>query len=120
MRKAIGEKNQVKAYQIIDYFAQNPKDNPLVVTTGLVFGFFSQLLQYHGLKDKSQMNAAKVLKVNPFFIKDYEVAFRNYPMKKVSGIVAALRTIDVKSKGVGAASTSQHDLLKELLITIFN
>jgi DNA polymerase-3 subunit delta len=120
LRKAIGEKNQVKSYQIIDYFAQNPKDNPLVVTTGLVFGFFSQLLQYHGLKDKSQMNAAKVLKVNPFFVKDYEVAFRNYPMKKVSTIVAALRTIDLKSKGVGAASTSQHDLLKELLITIFN
>jgi len=120
LRKAIGEKNQVKAYQIIDYFAQNPKDNPLVVTTGLVFGFFSQLLQYHGLKDKSQANAAKVLKVNPYFVKDYEVAFRNYPMKKVSAIVAALRTIDVKSKGVGAASTSQHDLLKELLITIFN
>jgi DNA polymerase-3 subunit delta len=63
---------------------------------------------------------AKVLKVNPYFVKDYEVAFRNYPMKKVSAIVAALRTIDVKSKGVGAASTSQHDLLKELLITIFN
>lgn len=120
LRKAIGEKNQVKAYQIIHYFAQNPKDNPLVVTTGLVFGFFSQLLQYHGLKDKSQMNAAKVLKVNPYFVKDYEVAFRNYPMKKVSTIVSALRTIDVKSKGVGAASTSQHDLLKELLITIFN
>lgn len=120
LRKAIGEKNQVKAYQIIDYFSQNPKDNPLVVTTGLVFGFFSQLLQYHGLKDKSQMNVAKVLKVNPFFVKDFEVAFRNYPMKKVSTIVSALRTLDVKSKGVGAASTSQHDLLKELLITIFN
>ena len=120
LRKAIGEKNQVKAYQIIDYFSQNPKDNPLVVTTGLVFGFFSQLLQYHGLKDKSQMNAAKVLKVNLFFVKDFEVAFRNYPMKKVSTIVSALRTLDLKSKGVGAASTSQHDLLKELLITIFN
>ena len=120
LRKAIGEKNQVKAYQIIDYFSQNPKDNPLVVTTGLVFGFFSQLLQYHGLKDNSQMNAAKVLKVNPFFVKDFEVAFRNYPMKKVSTIVSALRTLDLKSKGVGAASTSQHDLLKELLITIFN
>jgi DNA polymerase-3 subunit delta len=120
LRKAIGEKNQLKAYQIIDYFAQNPKDNPLVVTTGLVFGFFSQLLQYHGLKDKSQANAAKILKVNPYFVKDYEVAFRNYPMKKVSAIVAALRTLDVKSKGVGAASTSQHDLLKEILITIFN
>lgn len=120
LRKAIGEKDQLKAYKIIDHFSQNPKDNPLVVTTGLVFGFFSQLLQYHGLKDKSQFNAAKALKVSPYFIKDYEVAFRNYPMKKVSAIVAALRDIDVKSKGVGAASVSQHDLLKEMLIKIFN
>jgi len=120
LRKAIGEKDQFKAYKIIDHFSQNPKDNPLVVTTGLVFGFFSQLLQYHGLKDKSQFNAAKVLKVSPYFVKDYEVAFRNYPMKKVSAIVAALRDIDVKSKGVGASSMSQHDLLKEMLIKIFN
>ncbi|UGS22547.1 DNA polymerase III subunit delta [Flavobacterium channae] len=120
LRKAIGEKDQLKAYKIIDHFSQNPKDNPLVITTGLVFGFFSQLLQYHGLKDKSQFNAAKVLKVSPYFIKDYEVAFRNYPMKKVSAIVASLREIDLKSKGVGAASISQHDLLKEMLIKIFN
>lgn len=120
LRKAIGEKDQLRAYKIIDYFSQNPKDNPIVVTTGLVFGFFSQLLQYHGLKDKSQFNAAKVLKVSPYFVKDYEVAFRNYPMKKVSAIVAALRDIDVKSKGVGASSMTQHDLLKEMLIKIFN
>ena len=120
LRKAIGEKDQLKAYKIIYHFSQNPKDNPLVVTTGLVFGFFSQLLQYHGLKDKSQFNAAKVLKVSPYFVKDYEVAFRNYPMKKVSAIVASLREIDLKSKGVGAASISQHDLLKEMLIKIFN
>ncbi|MEO4005316.1 MULTISPECIES: DNA polymerase III subunit delta [unclassified Flavobacterium] len=120
LRKAIGEKNQLKAYQIADYFAQNPKDNPLVVTTGLIFGFFSQLLQYHGLKDKSPGNAAKVLKVNPYFLKDYDVALRNYPMKKVSQIVAVLRDIDVKSKGVGANALPQQDLLKEMLVKIFN
>ncbi|HRB71732.1 DNA polymerase III subunit delta [Flavobacterium sp. WV_118_3] len=120
LRKAIGEKNQLKAYQIADYFAQNPKDNPLVVTTGLIFGFFSQLLQYHGLKDKSPANAAKVLKVNPYFLKDYDVALRNYPMKKVSQIVAVLRDIDVKSKGVGANALPQQDLLKEMLVKIFN
>lgn len=120
LRKAIGEKNQLKAYQIITYFSQNPKDNPIVVTTGLVFGFFSQLLQYHGLKDKSKANVAKVLKINPYFVSDYDVAIRNYPMRKVSTIVSALRDVDVKSKGVGANSLSQNDLLKEMLIHIFN
>ncbi|ESU18685.1 DNA polymerase III, delta subunit [Flavobacterium cauense R2A-7] len=120
LRKAIGEKNQLKAYQIADYFAQNPKDNPIVLTIGLVFGFFTQLLQYHGLKDKSPANAAKMLKVNPYFLKDYDVALKNYPMKKVSAIVSTLRDIDVKSKGVGANNISQHDLLKEMLVKIFN
>ena len=119
-RKAIGERNQLKAYQIAAYFAQNQKENPLVMTTGLVFSFFSNLLQYHGLKDKSPSNVAKVLKVSPFFLKDYDVALRHYPMKKVSAIVGSLRTIDVKSKGVGANALAPGDLLKEMLVTIFN
>lgn len=120
LRKALGEKDQLKAYKIANYFAQNPKDNPLVMTTALVFGFFSQLLQYHGLKDRNPASVAKALKVNPYFVKDYDIALRNYPMKKVSAIVAALRDIDVKSKGVGANSISQADLLKEMLVKIFN
>lgn len=120
LRKAIGEKDQLKAYRIADYFAQNPKDNPLVVTTGLVFGFFSQLLQYHGLKDKSPANVAKILKVNPYFLKEYDLALRNYPMKKVSAIVATLRDVDVKSKGVGANALPPGDLLKEMLVKVFN
>ncbi|MCW4470824.1 DNA polymerase III subunit delta [Flavobacterium sp. MFBS3-15] len=120
LRKAIGERNELKAYKIAEYFSQNPKDNPLVMTVGLVFGFFSQLLQYHGLKDKSPSNTAKILKVNPYFLKDYDIALRNYPMRKVSAIVATLRDIDVKSKGVGAGNIPQADLLKEMLVKIFN
>ncbi|OOG62572.1 DNA polymerase III subunit delta [Flavobacterium sp. A45] len=120
LRKAIGERNQLKAYKIAENFAQNPKDNPLVMTTGLVFGFFIQLLKYHGLKDKNPKNVASALGVNPFFLKDYDVAVKNYPMKKVSQIVASLRDTDVKSKGVGANSLSQADLLREMLYKIFN
>ena len=119
LRKAIGQKDQLKAYKIIDYFAQNPKDNPIVVTTSLVFSFFSQLLQYHGTKDKNPKNLASVLKVNPYFLKDYDLAARNYPMKKVSAVIATLRDIDIKSKGVGANALPQSDLLKEMLIHIF-
>lgn len=119
LRKAIGERHQMKAYQIAQYFADNPKDNPMVVTTSLVFGFFVQILKYHGLKDRNPKNVAAVLGVNPFFLKDYDIALKNYPMKKVSAIVAALRDIDVKSKGVGA-SLPISDLLKEMLIKIFN
>ena len=118
-RKAIGERDQLKAYKIAHHFAENPKENPMVMTTTLVFAFFVQLLQYHGLKDKNPKNVATVLKVNPYFLKDYDTALRNYPMKKVSQIVATLRDTDVKSKGVGANSQKDADLLKEMLVKVF-
>ena len=120
LRKAIGERNQLKAYKIAQYFSDNAKDHPIVMTTGLIFSFFVQILQYHGLKDKNPKNVAVVLKVNPFFLKDYDVALKNYPMKKVSQIVADLRDIDLKSKGVGANALPQSDLLREMLYKIFN
>ena len=120
LRKAIGMRDTVKAHRIINYFAQNTKDNPMVVTVSLLFGYFTQILQYHGLADKSKANVAKVLKVNPYFVADYVLAARNYPMRKVSQIVSYLRETDVKSKGVGATNMPAGDLLKELVVKIMN
>lgn len=119
LRKAIGERNELKAFKIASYFANNPKDNPFVVTVSLLFAFFSQLLQYHGLQDKTPRSVALALKVNPYFVNDYITAAHNYPMKKVSAVVSVLREFDVKGKGVGANNIPQGDLLKELLVKIF-
>ena len=120
LRKAIAERDVMKANRIVYYFAQNPKDNPLVMTISLLYNFFSQLLQYHALPDKSQFAAAKALKINPFFVKEYQTAGKHYPMRKVSQVVGLLREADVKSKGVGASNLPQGDLLKELLFKIMN
>lgn len=117
LQNAIGAKDIKKAFAIIQYFSQNPKNNPIVVTLGMLYSFFSKLLKYHALSDKS--DAPKALGVHPFFIKDYQLAARNYPMKKVSAVIAGIRKVDMKSKGVGAGNMSQEDLLKELLIEIF-
>ena len=120
LRKAIGERNVYKAHQIINYFADNPKDNPIVVTVSLLFSFFSQLLQFHGLHDKTPRNVASSLKINPYFVNEYIEAAHNYPMKKVSSVISVLREFDVKSKGVGANALPQGDLLKEMLVKILN
>ena len=119
LRKAVGERNTEKAFRIAKYFGDNPKDNPMVVTVSLLFNFFSQLLHYHGLYDKSPRHVASVLRINPYFVNEYSVAAKNFPMKKVSQVVGFLRNFDVKSKGVGANAIPQGDLLKELLVRIF-
>ena len=120
LRNAIGIRNVVKANKIINYFAQNPKSNPLVVTVSLLFSYFTQLLQYHALADKSKENVAKTLRINPYFVGQYATAARYYPMRKVSQIISYLHDADVKSKGVGARMLPDGDILKELLFKILH
>jgi len=118
LQNAISKRDVKKAYSIIQYFSHNPKIHPIVLTIALLFSFFSKVLKYHALSNKSL--ASKVLGVNPYFVKDYETAAQNYTMKKISGIITSIREIDMKSKGVGAANLPQGDLLKELLIKVFD
>ena len=120
LRKAVGERNVYKVNMIINYFAQNQKANPIVVTISLLNSLFTQILVYHSLSDKSKNNVARALKVNPFFVSDYITAAKNYPMRKVSQIIAFLREADVKSKGVGANALPSGDILKELMFKIIH
>ncbi|WP_047545712.1 DNA polymerase III subunit delta [Psychroserpens sp. Hel_I_66] len=119
LRKAIGALDKVKAFKIVNYFGDNPKDNPMVVTVSLLFSFFSQLLHYHGLNDKNPRNVASSLKINPYFVNEYVSAARNFPMRKVSEVVSTLREFDVRGKGVNSNAVPQGDLLKELMVRIF-
>ncbi|MBL4641973.1 MAG: DNA polymerase III subunit delta [Flavobacteriaceae bacterium] len=120
LRKAVGEKQIVNANRIINYFAENPKNNPLVMTISLLNSFFTQLLQYHGLETKDKFSVAKSLGVNPYFVGDYATAARKYPMRKVSQIIGLIREADLRSKGVGANGMPQSDILKELLFKIMH
>jgi DNA polymerase-3 subunit delta len=120
LNKALVAKNVLKANQIIRYFAQNPKDNPLVVTISSLFGFFTKVFTYHFLKDKSRGSVASALKINPYFVTEYEVAAKRFSPAKLVEIISALRDCDVKSKGVGNSSTNDEDLLKELIFKILH
>ncbi len=120
LQKAVGEKNILKANMIVHYFADNPKDNPIMLTIASLFGFFSKLLTFHYLTDKSKNNVAAMLKVNPFFVKDYESAASKYNVTKTVQIISLLRTFDLKSKGYCDPGTDPGDLLKELIFRILH
>lgn len=120
LQKAIGDKNILKANMIINYFANNPKDNPITLSIASLFSYFSKLLTYHYLTDKSKNNVAAALKVNPYFVKDYEVSAAKYNVSKTVQVISLLRTYDMKSKGYGDASSEPGDLLKELVFKILH
>lgn len=120
LQKAIGERNILKANMIIHYFADNPKDNPITFSIASLFGFFSKLLTFHYLTDKSKNNVASVLKINPYFVKEYENSSSKYNVAKTVQIISLLRTYDMKSKGYGDPGTEPGDLLKELVFRILH
>jgi len=120
LQKALGQKDVLKANRIINYFAANPKDNPAILTIISLFQYFNKLFIYYLLKDKTKMNVAKELKINPFFVNDYMMAAKNYNAKKVVEVISFLRDYDLRLKGVNNVSTSQGDLLKELIFKIMH
>jgi DNA polymerase III subunit delta len=120
LQKAIGEKNILKSNMIVRYFANNPKDNPITLSIASLFSFFSKLLLYHYLPDKSKNNVAAALKVNPFFVRDYESAAAKYNVSKTVQIIGLLRTFDMKSKGFGDPGTEPGELLRELVYRILH
>ena len=120
LQKALGEKDVYKATMIVRYFADNQKDNPVNLTIASLFSFFSKLLTYHYMGDKSRNNVAAALKINPFFVKDYEAAASRYDARKTIRIISLLRTYDMKSKGYGDLSSPPGDLLKELVYKIMH
>lgn len=118
LQAALTRKDHSRAHQIVRYFASNPKNNHIIMVTGQLFSFFSKILLYHTLQDKTPGNVASGLKVHPFFAKDYIAAGKTYPPKKVIEIIGLLREYDLRSKGFGDSSTENGDLLKELVFKI--
>lgn len=120
LQKAVGEKNILKANMIVHHFANNPKDNPITLSVASLFSYFTKLLTYHYLTDKSKNNVAAALKVNPYFVKDYEDSASKYNISKTVQAISLLRTYDLKSKGYGDLSSEPGDLLKEMVFKILH
>lgn len=109
----------LKANRITQYFASS-KDHPMVREMAPLFTFFSNLLMYHYMPNKAQAIVAKELGINPYFVKDYEMAARRYPAGKTFLIVGYLRGIDARLKGINNPSVRDAELWKELIYKIMH
>ncbi|NTW23284.1 MAG: DNA polymerase III subunit delta [Lentimicrobium sp.] len=120
LQNALGSRNVLKANRIINYFATNPKENPLVKNVNLIYNYFTKLLIYHSLPDKSNKEVASALGINPFFANDYHSAARNYSFEKIVLVISLLREYDLKAKGLGSGTADEAELTKELIYKILH
>lgn len=121
LKNALIEKNIFKANQIVKYFEENPKTNPLQVTLSLLFNFYSNLmLAYYAPQKNEQSIATQLGLKTPWQAKDYMIAMTRYSGIKVMQIITDIRICDAKSKGIGNSSVSNGNLLKELIFKILH
>ena len=88
-----------------------------------LYNHFYRILKYHALLEKGRPQpgeAARVLGVNPYFMKEYDAAVRNYPLQRCSNVISLLCEYDYKGKGGDAGEATPAELLTELVTKILN
>lgn len=119
LQNAIGRRDVLQCNRIVNHFAANPKDNPIQMVLPSLYNYFIKIMIYHQLSDKSQ--AAAVLKVNPYFVRDYATAANNYSLGKLASCIGYLNDADLRCKGIRNANTvTDGELLKELVFKIIH
>jgi len=121
LQSAMSANDMFKANLICRHFAANHKTYPFILTTTLLYQFFVKLLIFHSLKDKSKNNiVAAELSTNPYFVRDYRAGARRFDQIRVIKAISLLREYDLKSKGVNNSSTTNGELLREMVFRIMH
>lgn len=123
LTKALSYMKAEKALKIAAYIGNGPKFM-LLLATAPIYTHFYRILKYEAalLKNPAMSKAdrAKLLGINPYFMEEYDVAARNYPIRRCMKVISLLEEYDFKGKGGGSGEASQGDLLMELVSKILN
>ena len=120
LSKAIGFRDVIKANQIIHYFIQNPKAHPVIPIFSLLYNYFSKIALLHRAGQLPENQLAAALGINPYGLKEYQVAARNYKLGKVIEVFAYIKEADLRFKGVDSGSMDEGEILRELVYKILH
>ena len=121
LQNALVNKDILKANKIIQYFARNPKKNPIQMTLALIFSFFSNVMMCYYAPDKSERGVAEFLGLKSTWgVGDYIKAMNNYRAMHVMEILHLIRIADAQSKGAEGPQVPDGEIMRELLYKILH
>ena len=120
LTKAISERNVLRCNRIANHFAHNSTANPFVLTITAIHQHFVRILRVHLMGNAPDSEVARTIGINPFFMREYRLAAKNYNTNKTVYVLSLLREYDLRSKGMNNGSTDQGELLRELLFYILH
>lgn len=120
LQNAIAKREMTKAVRIIRYFEDNPKAGPIQMVLPAIHGFFSKAYMMFSLPQNDEKSTAAALGISPFFIKDYQLAVKNYSLEGVESILLLLHEYNLRSIGVNDSGTEDASLLKEMVVKMMD
>ncbi len=114
LQDSIAARDVQKLNRIVNYYGDNPKNHPLVLTIISLYGFYARLMSFHYLIHKSQDEAMKQIGMSFYAAKNLVRAAQQIGPGRCYNALKLLREYDQKSKGINNTSTSDGSLLKEL------
>ena len=121
LQNALVNKDVLKANRIIQYFARNPKKNPIQMTLALLFSFFSNVMMCYYAPDKSERGVAEFLGMKSTWgVGDYVKAMKNYRAMHVMEVLHLIRLADAQSKGAEGVQVPDGEIMRELMYKILH
>ncbi|MFN9709823.1 MAG: DNA polymerase III subunit delta [Bacteroidota bacterium] len=120
-QSAIGKKNFLKSYQIVQYFEHNPKAAPIQMILPFLYSYFSKVYMLMSARGDDKSVAAQT-GINAWFMKEYRHTATVYGQEGITSALLLLHDYNLKSIGVDDAGNNDASLLKELLskLMLFN
>ena len=120
LQAAMASRDLAKAMRIIQYFEANPKAAPIQLILPTLYNLFSKTYMIFGQNSKDEKTVAVNIGVNPWFVKDYMLAARNYGYQGIESALLLLHHYNLKSVGVNDSGTSDASLLKEMVVKMIS
>ncbi|MFN8277698.1 MAG: DNA polymerase III subunit delta [Chitinophagales bacterium] len=120
LNQPLGTRQERQVHKVVQYYSSNPKSAPMVLILGSLFGYFQKLYVLASHKGASERDAASLLGVAPFAVKDYFAAIGHYSLAQLEQVFLILEEFDLRSKGVENGDIPQEELMKELALRILH
>ncbi len=118
LNNALGRKDMVGVFSIIDVFGNNPKDFPLQYIIPVLYNYFTKVFIIADNLKLSDNQLIKMTGINQYFLKEYKIVVRNYSGGRLARVFDILHEYDLKSKGLGLRTIDNMELIKEMCLKI--
>jgi DNA polymerase-3 subunit delta len=114
LQQALGKKDFMSSFKIIQYYERNPKAAPVQLLLPVLYSYFSKVYMLLSARGDDKAIAAQT-GINAWYLKDYKLTASAYGAKGIEAILLLLHTYNLKSIGIHSSGGDDVALMKELL-----